>query len=713
MRTRLLAAMLVAIVLAISAGCGSDDVPTAGGGGGTAVEVLEGDPLASPDPRPEPTGEASEIGPDGGTVRTGDAELSLTAGTVPEGATFSVPEVATIPPQPGEVFGQPVGLEHEAPLGRPATVRWTLPELTDVQQASIVLAKWDPETAAWVARPDVPFTVEDGTLTAELTEFSFWNWIANAGQRIGEAVGARKAAPSCQGQLPSWVRGVVDPDEDTSAAAIRVCFEPDRDEIVTTRVVNNRPFTQRLDMVEGHQQWAWAWPGQDNYDVSSNVLSAARTVFDSPTTFLLPALSETAVGIGRPAAPGQVHIAARASTDLITVLVDVVLFGFEQVNVGGFENPLLNALAQAMYTCGGKQLLGRAEMSDPEAVTRLVVDVVGGCAQEIRRGDSEFGTLFEDLSRKALERSGVRGDDIVIKANRLSHQAASAFRVLTAGKIAFYVSDQFQNALVGPLTLGIRGDGRPQELGAWAASCADVSADSDRIYRNLALRDEFRDTSREFWQFPQWAGSAVRAVVPLERCDRGYRDRLAEMLPGDWGDPRAAEVVADAIRALGSSSGQVRFDGIGDLDLSLTADDLLASGFVDQGNLYEGPEAACVSYTRPEGGVAASVESATGRVLALRNASGDELRTELGDIGVGSELWEVQEAFAQYEVETFFQSDFGQGMNGLVVHGPGGDISFGFEDAPVGEYVEGTVEVNWVAGVGLPGHAPTAMETGC
>ena len=212
MRTLLLSAILVVVVLAVTAGCGADDDPTAGGGGGSAVEVLDGDPLASPDPAPQPTGDASEVGPDGGTVHTGDVELSVSPGTVPEGATFSVPEVAPIPPQPGEVFGQPVGLEHDAPLGRPVTVRWTLPELTEVQQASIVLAKWDPAAAVWVARPDVPFTVEDGTLTTELTEFSFWDWITNAGQRVGEAVGARQAAPSCQGRLPSWVRCVVEPD---------------------------------------------------------------------------------------------------------------------------------------------------------------------------------------------------------------------------------------------------------------------------------------------------------------------------------------------------------------------------------------------------------------------------------------------------------------------------------------------------------------------
>ena len=157
----------------------------------------------------------------------------------------------------------------------------------------------------------------------------------------------------------------------------------------------------------------------------------------------------------------------------------------------------------------------------------------------------------------------------------------------------------------------------------------------------------------------------------------------------------------------------VRFDGIGDLTLRLTADDLVASGYVNQGNLYEGMDAACVRYTRAGGPLSASVESATGRVLAVQSSSAQ--RTQVGNIRVGSTLAQVRSAFsgAGYESEEILDGNFGQGLNGVIVNGPGGAIGLGLDDASAAEYAAGTPTVNWIAGVGLPGDAPTASETGC
>lgn len=155
----------------------------------------------------------------------------------------------------------------------------------------------------------------------------------------------------------------------------------------------------------------------------------------------------------------------------------------------------------------------------------------------------------------------------------------------------------------------------------------------------------------------------------------------------------------------------VRFDGIGDLNLSMTAADLLALGFVDMDNLYEGPDAACVRYARAQGGLAASVESASGRVLAIVNAGGRELRTEVGAIGVGSTLAKIREVFGgpEFRIEEYLDADFGQGTNGVVVHGPGGSIGLALD----GGVADEIAAVTWVAGVGLPESPPTAAETGC
>jgi hypothetical protein len=161
----------------------------------------------------------------------------------------------------------------------------------------------------------------------------------------------------------------------------------------------------------------------------------------------------------------------------------------------------------------------------------------------------------------------------------------------------------------------------------------------------------------------------------------------------------------------------VRFDGIGPLALTLTADDLTDLGYTDQGNSYDGAGASCVSYATGSGQLSASVESATGRVLAVRNYGGDaQLHTKVGNIRVGSTLADVREAFAEsaYRITERLAQDFGQGSNGVVVSGPGGgEIGLGLGEASADQYAAGTATVDWVAGVGVSGHAPTREETGC
>ncbi|WP_104526040.1 hypothetical protein [Blastococcus atacamensis] len=159
----------------------------------------------------------------------------------------------------------------------------------------------------------------------------------------------------------------------------------------------------------------------------------------------------------------------------------------------------------------------------------------------------------------------------------------------------------------------------------------------------------------------------------------------------------------------------VRFDGIGDFTLSLTADDLSARGFVNEGNLYEGMEAACVRYARDGDPVGASVDSATGRVLALSNAGGAPLYTEVGGLRAGSTLAEVREVFSRpgHQISELLDLDFGQGTNGVIITSSGGAIGLALDDASPADYASGAATVSHVAGVGLPGHAPTNMEDGC
>ncbi|MCU1685174.1 MAG: putative serine esterase [Amycolatopsis sp.] len=161
------------------------------------------------------------------------------------------------------------------------------------------------------------------------------------------------------------------------------------------------------------------------------------------------------------------------------------------------------------------------------------------------------------------------------------------------------------------------------------------------------------------------------------------------------------------------SSGTVRFDGIGDLNLATTPADLRARGYTDHGNLYDDTNPACVSYEKAGQPLTYSVEP-NGRVLAIRaGASGTKLSTEIGGIHAGSTLAQLRTAFRGYQIHEYLNLDFGQGTNGVVVDGPGGAIAFSLDTAAPAQYASGQATVTFVNGVGVSGHAPTAMEIGC
>jgi hypothetical protein len=158
----------------------------------------------------------------------------------------------------------------------------------------------------------------------------------------------------------------------------------------------------------------------------------------------------------------------------------------------------------------------------------------------------------------------------------------------------------------------------------------------------------------------------------------------------------------------------VRFDGIGDFNLRLTATDLVARGYVNEGNLYEGLDAPCVRYAKEGQPLSFSVESTTGRVLAINDFGSDPaLRTQVGNIGVGSTLAQVRTAFTGYRIDEYLDANFGQGSNGIVINGPGGSIGLSLSDASQAEYAAGRATISFVNGVGLPGNAPNNMEDGC
>ena len=486
----------------------------------------------------------------GGRVEVEAVSVDVPAGAVQDGEriTVSVGEPIGIVegPYATEIGGRPVRVEHNRALAGPLTLTWRVPELTEAQRATLVLVKWNPGSGAWEPR-DVAPTWAGDALTVKADDFSEWNWWANFGQGVGESLGTRVEAPNCTfDQLPRWVQSTVDPDEDLDAAAIRVCFERDKDERVTVRVANNRTFSQQLRMVRGGQTWAWTWPGEEKFGVTATVYNAAKFVFDDDTHVLMPPLHTQAVGIARPAAPGPAFIEASSRVNVLTVLTDASAYAIGRAKIGGTDNPALNALLQVTYECAGKELLDRPDLTDPARIIEVVIRTLGDCSDEIIRPDSEFGARFEQLSRRAIAKAGLPRT-AAVQANRAAREISQKFILLTVAELTFYASDQLANAMVGPLSWSIRGRGRPQALGDWTPTCSSYKEDSNRLYRNLALQDEFANTRKELWEFPDFVDAAESAVEPLARCSIAYQNGLAGYLPTSWGDPKAARVVAAAI----------------------------------------------------------------------------------------------------------------------------------------------------------------------
>lgn len=525
-------------VLLLAAGLALAACTGGGPGGLTAATNSPGVETASlfdlPDPTPSAATDPIAIAEGGGSIEADGVEVTVPAEAVDPGGQLTVSFGESPGTYAGQIWGHPVQVEHDAPLAAPIEIRWDTTGLTEQQRHTALLVRWDPEREVWVPSEEAP-RWEGDVLTARLAEFSFWNWVASFGQEVGELSGTRIDPPRCTGEpLPSWVRDVVDPDEGTEAAAIGTCFEPDRDEIVTVRVTNNRTFTQQMRMVEGGQPWAWTWPGEQTVGVAQVAYDTARFVFDSDQQFLLPPLREVAVGVARPGGGGQRVIKAEATVGPEAVLVDIMTYLLGQLPIGGLDSEVANAAVQALYKCGGEQLLDGG-FRNADGLVRDAVSAVTGCAESITDDTAELS----------------RFTPAQVKGSRVVQHLSRAAVALKVGELAYYGSDQLANALVGPLSWSVRGDGRAEPLGQWTPTCADRAEDSKRLYRNIALQDEFLDTSRELHEFPGWADAASQAVKPLAQCDSSYRQQLADELPAGWGDNQAATIVAAALLQLG------------------------------------------------------------------------------------------------------------------------------------------------------------------
>ncbi|HHU38570.1 MAG TPA: hypothetical protein GXZ45_04715 [Propionibacterium sp.] len=529
-------------------------------------------PPEAPEPQPVQFSEAGDpiphvpdleaIGPEGGRVE-GEAVVEVSPGVVPDGHEFRVgvgEPLGPIDDVTTEEFGAPVLVEHDADLQAPIRLSWDVSHLTEEQRAGLVLVRWDAEHAVWVVAP-TRGTLEGETFAADVSEFSFVTWVsggaASISQTVGEWSGKRAEAPTCSGDpLPGWVRNVVRPDEDQPAMPIRTCTEPDKNDVLTVRVANNRPYTQALQLTDG-DRYAWTWAGDEDFTVAGIVRDTVNKAMSGEKTLVMAPARATAVGLARPAMAGETRLTMDASPTVATVGADVLIAVLGTVfnldNVGGFDSAALNAFVQSVYDCGGSQLLKSRDAAGSDTFGK-VLETVKSC------GESDaVRSAIEDVLRGQVAQGGESAQK-ALKTNRALHSVLGKLGVyLTVTEFASYTAELTSSGAIGDVRVSVYGTGASAALGAWKPTCQDPDADSGMLFKNLAVRDEFRDTSREYWQFPTWESSSRTAVEPLKACSADHIGAVADNVEETWGDKKAAAVVATSIRALaggGTTQGQ-------------------------------------------------------------------------------------------------------------------------------------------------------------
>lgn len=502
-------------------------------------------------------------GPEGADLEFDGVTVGVPQGAVPDGerihVRFGLPLGTFDGPFAVEQFGAPIEVEHDSPLLQPLTLTWDVSQVPAEQLEVVALARWDEEAGAWAVQP-VPARYDGTHLTAEIQDFSIWTWFsttaADISQLGGQVFGGRAGAPTCSGTLPDWVDGTVRPDEDMSAAPLRVCFE-ERSGSVLAKIVNNRPYAQIVTF-DGDIEPGVIIPTspKDLAPLGLSFLVGERQVVVPPT-------SELEVLIPRPSVAGSFIVTGTSEVNALTVMADVLGMALASVPLDAFDNPAANVAVQLIFECGGPQIADAALAGGfDEGVVGSVIDVTIGCASELMRPGSELGLRFERLVRERMVAGG-HDAAYALKAHRAAHVLTSKAAALQYLQVMQYVAELLAESQLDASVLSVRGRGAPPELGRWQPTCTDPAADSDRLYRNLALQDSFADTDHELWQFPDWRSASKSAVAPLRACSPEHRAALAALLPDDWADATAARILADVIRALDGLPGTTANYGIG------------------------------------------------------------------------------------------------------------------------------------------------------
>lgn len=436
--------------------------------------------------------------------------------------------------------GATVQILHEAAIDAPVEVRWKIADLNERQRQSITMLKWDEINQVWAADRS-PYRVVGDQLVAEFSAWSERTWTApdvsdapaNFSQEVQELFGRRVDRPECDGDIPEWVANFVDPGG-VSSAAMLTCIEadPGRSDVVTMRIVNNRTFTQFVTIDEG--EFAWLWNGDEEISVTGAIYTSASAVLDvlgGPNRIMVPPLATVAVGVERPARSGANQVIEFNSEVLpLGVALDSAAFALRELDVSGaLENPFASIFLELAIDCS---LNERSLSDDFDEAVRATTEALKGCVAELDDPNSTLGLLFEErIQRRALDSQTGTGLEATISANRALKHAANALKWLPVFEAVGYGSDLILEHQVGSVEWSISLDGQPERLGAWTATCQDVTADQQAWSRNWTSQPVFHEPPlRDFYEYEQFLSILQQASQPLAGCSTSHIDAVRDLV---------------------------------------------------------------------------------------------------------------------------------------------------------------------------------------
>lgn len=289
----------------------------------------------------------------------------------------------------GVQASEPVQITGDAAAGATLTRRYDTPLSAD---STAAFAYFDDEIGGWQVVPSV-LSQDRLTLTAQVTHFSFWTDLASdVTFQVGRLFDTRVAAPTCQGEVPSWVdqSSIVFLDDQNAPLLWCVGSDPAHAEILVVKVSVNRGYGM---VIAPTVKPTWAWSSfldQSPFQVAGALFADADATISGAVASLLrggamtPGGSEIDFGFSEADVRGGGNYFALVnaeSPDLLQLLVSVVM---KQLVDQSSSQSVSYAAGLLLATHCGAQLIGTS--SDWSNGASALLDCISGAAEAITKG---------------------------------------------------------------------------------------------------------------------------------------------------------------------------------------------------------------------------------------------------------------------------------------------------------------------------------------